>query len=221
MAVYRWETIVSLRDVHWHNVEGTALLQHYNSPRILWSVHFNTLTVLIQNEPRLSIKVSRASFRVDPASFSVSLLVCLGFHWFCANCLRSWWKIAPDRSGRISQLCSRSPPLSQTTCSRYSPDLNMMPGWSNKQKDCPLIVSVGFKHGTEGPSVLLTTMSGEWRVIFLLSFLFWLKIMIRRSGEVHTKDWFVNLIFPAGFVDVLTLFKMSGEMNQVFAGCIK
>lgn len=106
------------------------------------------------------------SLSVEPASFSVSLLftVSTNYPW-------SWWNIASDHTGCISQLCLISPQLNQTTGSHYSPDLTVMPR-SNGQEDCPLVISPWIKHGTTCPSD-----QDEWRMEHgvILNVLFWVK----------------------------------------------
>ena len=54
-----------------------------------------------------------------------------------------------------------SPSLCQTTRSYHSPDLTVMPVWSNKQENCPLINSTGFKHGTKCPSICKRPSASE------------------------------------------------------------
>lgn len=76
----------------------------------------------------------------EPSLLSISTLNLLLSQFLCCSVLvvtvlyklsEVLMKDRSDYTGCVSQLCSTSHPLSQTTGSHYSPDLTMVPGWSN------------------------------------------------------------------------------------------
>lgn len=64
-------------------------------------------------------------------------------HWLYFTIMFMGVTVSPQETSQF--------PLSQITGSYYSLDLAMMPGWGNKQEDCPPVISPGFKHGAKCP----------------------------------------------------------------------